>query len=299
MLLPPLLYGGDEREVLAYFASVTTVAAATELPLMVYNNPVASGGTDLLPGFLLRLAEQVDAVVAVKECLGDVSRIAALVGGPFEVLVGGDDWPLEGFAAGATGWISGVANVALEECVALLRHVQDGDEPAREPARLLPLARLDMTPKLVQYFTCRTRSGRRRPVPAAAARADRAVEARAARRGARRAARPGGRRLRAARVFAAVDSHTEGMLTHVTGGVGPLPGASMLERKAHFEAELDDLRRLLMREPRGHGAMSGAILQPPTRADADWGVPFVESRHAPPADVRPLDDRRRHGAGRD
>ncbi len=83
--------------------------------------------------------------------------------------------------------------------------------------------------------------------------------------------------MRAARVFAAVDSHTEGMPTRVvTGGVGPLPGASMLERKLHFEAERDDLRRLLMREPRGHGAMSGAILQPPTREDADWGVLFIE-----------------------
>ena len=50
----------------------------------------------------------------------------------------------------------------------------------------------------------------------------------------------------------------------------------MLERKLHFEAELDDLRLLLMREPRGHGAMSGAILQPPARADADWGVLFIE-----------------------
>jgi proline racemase len=62
----------------------------------------------------------------------------------------------------------------------------------------------------------------------------------------------------------------------VTGGVGPLPGATMLERKLHFEAERDELRLLLMREPRGHGAMSGAILQPPTRADADWGVLFIE-----------------------
>src|SRR6476659_6517956 len=62
----------------------------------------------------------------------------------------------------------------------------------------------------------------------------------------------------------------------ITGGVGPLPGATMLDRKLHFEAELDDLRRLLMREPRGHGAMSGAILQPPTRSDADWGVLFIE-----------------------
>jgi proline racemase len=75
----------------------------------------------------------------------------------------------------------------------------------------------------------------------------------------------------------AVDSHTEGMPTRVvTGGVEPIPGATMLERKLHFEADMDDLRLLLMREPRGHAAMSGAILQPPTRADADWGVLFIE-----------------------
>jgi proline racemase len=79
------------------------------------------------------------------------------------------------------------------------------------------------------------------------------------------------------RYFAAVDSHTEGMPTRVvTGGVEPLPGDTMLERKLRFEAERDDLRLLLMREPRGHSAMSGAILQPPTRPDADWGVLFIE-----------------------
>jgi proline racemase len=83
--------------------------------------------------------------------------------------------------------------------------------------------------------------------------------------------------MRAARVFHAVDSHTEGMPTRViTGGVGVVPGATMLERKLHFESELDGLRRLLMCEPRGHGAMSGAILQPPCREDADWGVIFIE-----------------------
>jgi proline racemase len=83
--------------------------------------------------------------------------------------------------------------------------------------------------------------------------------------------------MRAARVLAAVDSHTEGMPTRViTGGVGPIPGATMLERKLHFEAQMDELRLLLMREPRGHAAMSGAILQPPTRPDADWGVLFIE-----------------------
>jgi proline racemase len=50
----------------------------------------------------------------------------------------------------------------------------------------------------------------------------------------------------------------------------------MQERRLYFEEHLDDLRLLLMREPRGHSAMSGAFLQPPTRPDTDWGVLFVE-----------------------
>lgn len=83
--------------------------------------------------------------------------------------------------------------------------------------------------------------------------------------------------MRSSRYFAAVDSHTEGMPTRViTSGLGVLPGASMQERRLYFERHLDDLRLMLMREPRGHSAMSGAFLQPPTRSDADWGVLFVE-----------------------
>ena len=83
--------------------------------------------------------------------------------------------------------------------------------------------------------------------------------------------------MRARRVLQAVDSHTEGMPTRViTGGVAPIPGATMLERKEHFERHLDGLRLLLMREPRGHSAMSGAILQPPLRDGADMGVVFIE-----------------------
>ncbi len=74
-----------------------------------------------------------------------------------------------------------------------------------------------------------------------------------------------------------MDSHTEGMPTRViTGGVGALPGASMMERRRWFAEHSDDLRTLLMYEPRGHASMSGAILQPPTRPDADWGVLFIE-----------------------
>lgn len=83
--------------------------------------------------------------------------------------------------------------------------------------------------------------------------------------------------MRTSKVYHAVDSHTEGMPTRViTGGVGVLPGATMAERRTWFMEHNDDLRQLLMFEPRGHASMSGAILQPPTRPDADWGVLFIE-----------------------
>jgi len=83
--------------------------------------------------------------------------------------------------------------------------------------------------------------------------------------------------MRSKRVFHSVESHTEGMPTRViTGGVGTIPGATMAERRQWFMDNSDDVRTLLMYEPRGHASMSGAILQPPTRPDADYGVLFIE-----------------------
>ncbi|MDL9979983.1 proline racemase family protein [Microbacterium sp. ASV49] len=84
--------------------------------------------------------------------------------------------------------------------------------------------------------------------------------------------------MRARRVLQAVDSHTEGMPTRVvTGGVGRIPGATMNDRRLYAMEHLDDLRGFLMNEPRGHASMSGALLQPPARDDADWGVVFIEA----------------------
>ncbi len=83
--------------------------------------------------------------------------------------------------------------------------------------------------------------------------------------------------MRASRVITAVDSHTEGMPTRVvTGGVGVIPGDTMNDKRLFFIEHLDDIRKFLMFEPRGHGAMSGAILQPSTRPDAEWGVVYIE-----------------------
>ena len=151
MCLPPVLYRGTQEELAAHFAAV---AEAAGLPVMAYNNPEASG-IDLTPETIAEIAAAVPAVVAVKECSGDARRIAELLGSTdLEVLVGGDDWALEGFAVGSTGWVSGVANVAPAECVELFDLVNEGRlAEARELyQRLLPLGRLDMTPWLVQYF---------------------------------------------------------------------------------------------------------------------------------------------------
>jgi proline racemase len=83
--------------------------------------------------------------------------------------------------------------------------------------------------------------------------------------------------MRSSRVLSAVDSHTEGMPTRViTGGVGVFPGETMAARRQWFIENNDELRTFLMYEPRGHASMSGAILQPPTRPDADFGVLFIE-----------------------
>ncbi len=153
MCLPPTAYEADPREVAAHFAAV---AGATDLPVMLYNNPEAAR-QDLAPELIASVAAEHPTVVAVKECSGDARRIARLVelaGDELAVLVGGDDWALEGYAAGAVGWVSGVANVAPRECLELERLVADGALDAARALwpRLAPLSRLDMTPKLVQFF---------------------------------------------------------------------------------------------------------------------------------------------------
>src|SRR5436190_11687807 len=152
MSLPPLGYRADLRELVAFFGAV---AGDSGLPVMLYNNPEASG-VDLDAASIAAIAAEVPGIVAVKECSGDVRRIPALLATApqLEILVGGDDWALEGLCAGAIGWVTGVADVAPRECVALYEHCRAGElDAAREIyQRLLPLARFDMTPKLVQYF---------------------------------------------------------------------------------------------------------------------------------------------------
>jgi 4-hydroxy-tetrahydrodipicolinate synthase len=151
MSLPPLAYRADEDEVIAFYAELATCG----LPVMAYNNPEASG-VDMSADLIARIYDEVDAVIAIKECSGDARRIPALLNldGDLEVIVGGDDWALEGFAAGAIGWITGVGVLAPRETVELYEAVLAADLPRARDVyrRLLPVARFDMTSKLVQYF---------------------------------------------------------------------------------------------------------------------------------------------------
>ena len=250
--------------------------------MMAYNNPEASG-IDMPPALVARLAAEVDGVVAVKECSGDARRIPAMLAAApgLEVLVGGDDWALEGFAparpAGCRAWPTS-RRPSASRCTTPAAPASSREARALY-ARLLPLAPARHDARSSSSTSRRAQDARRpRAAAPCARRGCRSTTPStrdAARRRSRRCARPSPRESGA--LLRAVDSHTEGMPTRViTGGVGPIPGATMLERKLHFEAHMDDLRLLLMREPRGHSAMSGAILQPPTRPDADWGVLFIE-----------------------
>lgn len=145
MCLPPTTYEATERELHAFYEAVTGA-----LPVMAYNNPEATR-LDMPADVIADLP----GIVAVKECSGDARRIAQLVGiSDLEVLVGGDDWALEGYAAGATGWVSGVANILPAECLRLEQLVGAGDLAGARALwpRLAPLSRLDMDPRLVQSF---------------------------------------------------------------------------------------------------------------------------------------------------
>jgi 4-hydroxyproline epimerase len=78
--------------------------------------------------------------------------------------------------------------------------------------------------------------------------------------------------------FFCIDGHTCGNPVRLVAGGGPrLNGGTMFEKRQHFLTEFDWIRKALMFEPRGHDMMSGSILYPPTRADCDIAVLFIET----------------------
>ena len=153
MVLPPYVYSTDWREMKAH---VSAVIAATPLPCMLYNNPVAYK-TDFTATQMQELAQQHANFVAVKESSADVRRVAAvkaLLGERLHILMGVDDLIVEGVAVGVTGWVAGLVNAFPRESVLLFELARAGRMAELTPLYhwFLPLLRMDVVPKFVQLI---------------------------------------------------------------------------------------------------------------------------------------------------
>ena len=152
MILPPMRYGADAREVVTYFKAV---ANSTRLPMMIYNNPVDYKTLVTLDMF----AELADCpnIQAIKESTRDISNVTRMFnrfGDRFQILCGVDTLALEELLMGAVGWVAGLVCAFPKETVVIYNLVQEGKiEEARTIYRwFLPLLELDIHPKLVQYI---------------------------------------------------------------------------------------------------------------------------------------------------
>jgi 1-pyrroline-4-hydroxy-2-carboxylate deaminase len=152
MILPPMRYGADSREVVTYFK---TVSNSTKLPMMIYNNPVDYKTLVTLDMFA-ELAECAN-IQAVKESTRDISNVTRMInrfGDRFHILCGVDTLAMEELVMGAVGWVAGLVCAFPKETVTIYNLIQAGEhEKAREIYRwFLPLLELDIHPKLVQYI---------------------------------------------------------------------------------------------------------------------------------------------------
>ena len=152
MVLPAMRYLSDERETVAHFRAI---AAASDLPIIIYNNPIAYG-VDLKPEALRAMANE-PKFVAVKESSGDTRRINEIiraVGARYQLLTGVDDLALESLLLGCVGWIAGLVVAFPHETVAIYRLVRQGrSEEALAIYRwFLPLLHLDIGPRFVQQI---------------------------------------------------------------------------------------------------------------------------------------------------
>jgi len=152
MVFPSLAYRTDRRETVAWYKAI---AAASDLPIMIYNNPIAYR-VDVDVETLKSLSD-VPQIVAVKEETGDVRRVTDLCnafGDRFDIFCGVDDLLLESVALGVTGWVSGMTNAWPVQCVKLFDLARSGQfAEARRLYRILtPAFHLDTDVKLVQYI---------------------------------------------------------------------------------------------------------------------------------------------------
>ncbi len=150
MLLPGMLYTADRRETITHLRKV---AAATNRPIMLYNNPVAYR-IDITPEMFAELADE-QKFVAIKESSDDVRRITDvrnLVGDRYRIFTGVDDLALESLVIGAAGWVAGLVCAFPAETVALYRLIIAGrmEEAIKLYRWFTPLLHLDVSIKFVQ-----------------------------------------------------------------------------------------------------------------------------------------------------
>jgi 1-pyrroline-4-hydroxy-2-carboxylate deaminase len=152
MMLPPMRYKTDHRETVSYFKAV---ANATDLPIIVYNNPV-----DYKTEITLDMFEELiecSNIQAIKESTRDVSNVTRVknrFGNRLKVLCGIDTIAMEEMLMGADGWVGGLVCAFPAETVAIYRLVKAGkiEEALKIHRWFLPLLELDLHAKLVQYI---------------------------------------------------------------------------------------------------------------------------------------------------
>lgn len=152
MLLPPMRYKGDAREVSTYFREI---ASATPLPIMIYNNPIDYGNEVTLDMFESLL--ELPNIQAVKESTRDISNVTRIknrFGNRIKILCGVDTLAMESLVMGADGWVAGLVCAFPRETLALYQLIlsRNVEEAITLYRWFLPLLELDIHPKLVQYI---------------------------------------------------------------------------------------------------------------------------------------------------
>jgi 4-hydroxy-tetrahydrodipicolinate synthase len=150
MVMPALVYSSKPHETAAHFRSVSK---ATDLPVMVYNNPPVYKN-DVTPEILASLSD-CETIVCFKDSSGDTKRftdVKNMVGDRFTLFAGLDDTVVESIMLGAQGWISGMSNAFPKEGETLFRLAKAGryQEALDLYAWFMPLLHLDARPDLVQ-----------------------------------------------------------------------------------------------------------------------------------------------------
>jgi len=152
MLLPPMRYKTDDRETITYFKAV---AHSTDLPIMIYNNPV-DYKIDTRPDMFDELLGCAN-ITALKESSRDVTNLTRMknrFGDRFKILCGVDTLAMEELCLGADGWVAGLVDAFPKETVAIYNLVKNGriEEATKIYRWFMPLLELDIHPKLVQYI---------------------------------------------------------------------------------------------------------------------------------------------------